>query len=102
MTTVRPQTSARGPSPEPSSLGKLPTWLLLGLVFLVFAGLGLKIHAPVLHAPAFSDDVKYVVANPWIQDLSASNVAALFDPHSAVTRIMMMYVPVNQLLHALE
>jgi hypothetical protein len=76
--------------------------LLLALLFLGYCVAGLAIYAPVLRAPAFSDDAAYLVGNAWIKELSASNLAAWLDPGSAVTRSTQNYNPVNLLLHALE
>jgi hypothetical protein len=102
MVATNPDRPTEEPAPtRPPRVGSSP-WRFLGLLFLAFCAVGLVIYAPVLRAPAFSDDAVYLSANPWIQELSASNAAAWLDPWSAVTRSTQNYNPVNLLLLALE
>ena len=49
---------------------------------------------------AFSDDTLFVSENPYVKDLSLTNIEALLDPMSAVPRMIGAYSPVALLIHS--
>jgi len=71
-------------------------------LYLAFAVLALVAYAPALHGEFLSDDVGYVLSNPYIQDLSLENVWVILDPFGAAAAYTANYAPVHLLLHAVE
>jgi hypothetical protein len=67
-----------------------------------FAVLALAVYWPSLHGPFLSDDLHYVATNPYVHELSPSNVLAVLDPRSAATVFVVNYAPVHLLLHGVE
>ncbi len=72
------------------------------LAFVGFAALSLLIYRQALHGPFVSDDVGYLVANPYTASLSAASVAAILDPRGEAALYTANYAPVHLLLHAFE
>ncbi len=70
-------------------------------LFAVFALVGLFIYGPALDGQFISDDNHYVAQNPYIQDLSAANVLAIWNPASVVTVVVENYAPVHLTLHGI-
>ena len=71
-------------------------------LFLVFAGVSLFVYRGAIGGPFLSDDVPYIAANPYVQGLSAENLAAILDPTGPTIPLAANYSPVHLLLHALE
>jgi hypothetical protein len=72
-------------------------------LFLGFAAIDLLLLRDALHGPFLSDDLGYVVHNPYVAALSMENLRAIFDPWSpAQVYAVGNYSPVHLLLHALE
>ncbi len=65
------------------------------------AAVALAVFAPALQGNFVSDDIGYVVGNPWIHTLSAENVRAILDPTGPAAAHTANYAPVHLLLHAL-
>ena len=72
------------------------------LRFLAFAAISLVVLAPALVGLPVSDDLVYIVYNPYIAALTAENVLAILDPWGGPTLYTVNYAPVHMLLHALE
>lgn len=73
-------------------------WLLLwAAMTLVCAAL----YRPALCGPFISDDVLYIVANPWA-NLRPATIAALFDPTGQARHHAANYAPLHMLAHAVE
>lgn len=66
----------------------------------VFMGIAFVVFSPALGGEMFSDDALFLSENPYIQELSLSNVAALFDPTSPASLMIGAYSPVALLIHA--
>jgi len=98
--------SARRAHPEPQAA---PAWIerlagARGVAWLAlpFALIALALYAPALRGPFVSDDLHYVATNPYVHDPSPANVAAIVEPWSAATVMVVNYAPVQMLGHALE
>jgi hypothetical protein len=79
--------------------------LPVGWPFLVFAGFALLdhwIYRGALAGPFVSDDIGYIVTNPYTRELGMSSVAALFDPFGAASLYTANYAPIHLLLTAIE
>jgi len=63
---------------------------------------GLFVYAPALDGAFVSDDGHYVAQNPYIHDLTLSNLVAIWNPTSVVAIVVENYAPVHLLLHAFE
>jgi hypothetical protein len=72
------------------------------LGFLAFAAISLVVLAPALAGLPVSDDLVYIVYNPYIAALTAENLLAILDPWGGPTLYTVNYAPVHMLLHALE
>ncbi len=68
----------------------------------LFAVLALGVYWPSLHGPFLSDDLHYVATNPYVHDMTLSNVLAVLDPRSPATVFVVNYAPVHLLLHGVE
>ena len=64
--------------------------------------MALAVYRPALHGSFVSDDIGYVLGNPWIHELSAANLVAILDPSGPAAKHTINYAPVHLLLHALE
>jgi len=51
----------------------------------LFAVLALAVYWPSLDGPFLSDDLHYVATNPYVHDMTPSNVLAVLDPRSPAT-----------------
>jgi predicted membrane-bound dolichyl-phosphate-mannose-protein mannosyltransferase len=60
------------------------------------------VYRAVLHGPFISDDIGYIVANPYTRDLTLGSVWALFDPFGAANFYTANYAPIHLLLTAVE
>ncbi len=67
-----------------------------------YAALALAVFWPALHGDFVSDDIGYVVGNPWIHTLSVENLRAILDPTGPAAAHTANYAPVHLLLHALD
>jgi hypothetical protein len=85
-----------GADPESWSVG---IWLLL-FVGIAIACFGL--YQPALSGAFVSDDVDSFISNPFVNQLSVENLAAIFDLRAAEKSFTGNYAPVNELLMALE
>ncbi len=72
------------------------------LLACAFVGAALVVYEPALEGPFVSDVMHYVATNPYVHDLTLSNVIAVLDPRSAATIFVVNYAPVQMLIHALE
>ncbi|MEE8476154.1 MAG: hypothetical protein V3T01_12410 [Myxococcota bacterium] len=72
------------------------------LLLLSFAAVSFAVLRGALHGPAVSDDLVYIVYNPYVWSLSLENILAIIDPWSPATMNTLNYAPVHLLLHALE
>ncbi len=69
------------------------------LFFLLLLGASLALYWPALSAPFISDDNIYLPYNPWVQEITASNVWAMFDPASSNNLVTANYAPTQMLTH---
>lgn len=83
---------------SPGGLGSFRAVLL----WLAFSGLAWNLYAPVMQGGFVSDDWVVIVTNPYVQDLSVENVAAIVDPYGPPVAYAMNYSPVHLLFHAVE
>lgn len=72
------------------------------LFFLLLAATSLAVYWPALGAPFVSDDLIYLPFNPWVQEISAANVWAMFDPASSNNHVTANYAPTQMLVHMLQ
>lgn len=82
---------------EPRSSARIVLVMALGLGVLVLAAYG-----PALRGAFVSDDIGYVVGNPWIHELSAANMRAILDPTGPAAAHTANWAPVHLLLHAVD
>jgi hypothetical protein len=73
----------------------------LGL-FTVYALAALWVLGPAMRGDFVSDDLPNLLYNPYVQELSLSNLAAILDPRGAPAAETFNYAPVHMLVHALE
>jgi len=73
-----------------------------GLHWLGFALLGLAIFSPALHGEFVSDDLGYIVTNPYVHELSLENLRALLDPRGEAALYTANWAPLHLLGHAVE
>ena len=66
-----------------------------------YAAIALAVLWPALHGDFVSDDIGYVVGNPWIHTLSVANLRAILDPTGPAAAHTANYAPVHLLLHAI-
>ncbi len=66
-----------------------------------YAAVALAVLWPALHGDFVSDDIGYVVGNPWIHTLGISNLRAILDPTGPAAAHTANYAPVHLLMHAL-
>lgn len=74
----------------------------LAIVFAAFAALALAIYAPSLRGEFLSDDVGYIVTNPWVRGLAFERPESLFDPFGEAAAYTANWAPVHLFVHALE
>ncbi len=70
-------------------------------LFLAFAVAAIAVYARALRGGFVSDDIGYVLGNPYIHGLTASNLLAILDPLGPAAAHTANYAPVHLLLHAL-
>ncbi len=68
---------------------------------IVYAALAFAALWPALRGDFVSDDIGYVVGNPWIHSLSVANLRAILDPAGPAAAHTANYAPLHLLLHAL-
>ena len=73
----------------------------MALALLAFIGVGLLLYGPALEGAFISDDLHYVVENPYIQTPSWENLIAILNPRGSVPVLVENYAPVHLLLHGL-
>jgi len=73
-----------------------------GLHWLGFALLGLAVFEPALRGQFVSDDLGYIVTNPYVHALSLENLIALLDPRGEPALYTANWAPVHLLAHAVE
>lgn len=67
-----------------------------------FTLIALAVFAPALHGSFLSDDLGYIVTNPYVHALSLDNLRALLDPWGEPALYTANWAPVHLLAHALE
>ena len=67
-----------------------------------FIGAAFVIYSPSLDGGFISDDEHYVSRNAYVHDPTGSNLVAILNPTSVVSRYVENYAPVHLLLHAIE
>jgi len=73
-----------------------------GLHWLGFAILGLAIFSPALRGQFVSDDLGYIVTNPYVHELNLENLVALLDPRGEPALYTANWAPLHLLGHAVE
>ena len=68
---------------------------------IVYAALAFAALWPALRGSFVSDDIGYVVGNPWIHSLGVANLRAILDPAGPAAAHTANYAPLHLLLHAL-
>ena len=79
--------------------------LSLGIILalsVIFASLALAIYWPSLNGPFLSDDLFYIVKNPWVEEISGENVLGIFDPFGEARAQGANYAPLTLLSIAFE
>lgn len=89
---------AAGPTANPDDWS-IGTWLLL---FVGIAVLCFGLYQPALEGTFVSDDVDSFISNPFVNELSAENLAAIFDLRASEKSFTANYAPINELLMTLE
>jgi hypothetical protein len=62
----------------------------------------LALYAPALHGEFVSDDVGFVVHNPWVREPSAAHVLEILDPWGDAAAFAINWAPVHLLIHAAQ
>jgi len=75
------------------------TWLLLFVGTAVFC---FGLYTPALEGAFVSDDVDSFLSNPFVNELSAENLAAIFDVRATEKSFTGNYAPINESIMALE
>jgi hypothetical protein len=73
-----------------------------GLQWLGFTVLALAIFAPALRGQFVSDDLGYIVTNPYVHALSLENLLAILDPRGEPALYTANWAPLHLLAHAVE
>ena len=71
-------------------------------LFAAFAAVALVVYRPALSGAFVADDFGYIVANPYVRDLSWQTLLALLDPWGAPALYTANWAPVHLLGHAVE
>lgn len=74
----------------------------LAALYAGFAALALLVGGPALRGEFLSDDVGYLITNPYVQTLSADNLIEILDPWGEAARFTANYAPVHLLASALS
>ena len=72
------------------------------LLWVVCSAFSLAIYWQALRGPFISDDVLYIVSNPWTTELSLENVVGMFDPVGESRFQTANYAPLHLLATATE
>jgi hypothetical protein len=73
-----------------------------GALWLAFSAGALALCFPALRSPFFSDDLQFILHNPYIQTLGWDSVVAILDPGGEPAIYTWNYAPVHLLVHALQ
>ena len=92
------QNSAQGAEGDPPVLSLR---IILAL-FVIFASLALAIYWPSLNGSFISDDLFYIVINPWVEEISSVTVLGMFDPFGEARAQGANYAPLTLLGIAFE
>jgi hypothetical protein len=79
----------------------LPLRIILALCA-IFASLALAIYWPSLNGAFISDDLVYIMINPWVEEISGKNVLGIFDPFGEARAQGSNYAPLTLLSIAFE
>jgi len=88
--------SARRPA-RPESGGRF----VVG-AWIVFSFVALGLYWQALRGPFISDDVLYIVINPWTDELSLEKLAGIFSPTGEARLNVANYAPLTLLANAIE
>lgn len=66
---------------------------------LAFCGIALFVYEPLLRGPLLSDDLVVLAGHPYMEELSAKNLAAILDPTADPVEVTANYAPVHLLSH---
>jgi hypothetical protein len=72
------------------------------LLFAAFATLCLTLYSPALNGRFVSDDLDFLVNNPFVRELTLENLAAAFDVRSTEKTFTHNFAPIHELLSSLE
>lgn len=82
-----------------SALQRRGAW---AAIYLASVLLLLALYAPALRGEFVSDDVGFVVHNPWVHDPSAEHVLQILDPWGDAAEFAVNWAPVHLLIHAAQ
>lgn len=82
---------ADGGGAEPD---RLPRWHL-AVLYGAFVALAFAVYGPALRGEFLSDDIGFVVTNPYVHALTLENLRALVDPFGEAARYTANYAPVH-------
>lgn len=91
--------TASPPSPTASPGWSAGRWAAVAVGFVALA---LGLVWPAIDGDFLSDDLMYIVHNPYVHGLSFENLRALLDPYGAPTVYTLNYAPVHLILHAIQ
>jgi hypothetical protein len=72
------------------------------LLWPLFAALALVVYWPSLQGEFLSDDLGYIVTNPYVHELTLENLRAILDPFGPAAAYTANYAPIHLLIHAVE
>ncbi len=99
---TRGERVSSGAGRVPSDSEPITTSAPISGLWLVFSFLAFAIYLPALDGPFLSDDLIYLVMNPWVETLSFESIVAIFDPTGEARFQGANYAPLTLLAHALE
>ena len=70
-------------------------------LYVAFAALAFAVYGPALRGEFLSDDVGYLVTNPYLHELTLENLRVILDPWGEAARYTANYAPVHLLAIAL-
>jgi hypothetical protein len=76
-------------------------WREALLAWLAFSGVALLLYEPALRGPLLSDDWIYFVNRPYMEALTAQNVATILDPGGDPVVLTWNWAPLHLLAHSL-
>ena len=71
-------------------------------LWLAFSIAALALYGPALSTPFFSDDLQYIVNNPYIHSFGWREIAAILDPRGEPAVLSWNYAPLHLLVHMLQ